>query len=88
MLSSFPGALFLAADGYHHHLGLNTWAGPHAVPPGDTDAKLLQWEARVIEPSILSSAAERLANNGIHTAMLENGIRVIDPWGTALHLSL
>lgn len=23
--SGYPGARFLAADGYHHHLGLNTW---------------------------------------------------------------
>lgn len=23
---SYPGALFLAADGYHHHFGLNTWS--------------------------------------------------------------
>lgn len=25
---SYPGARFLAADGYHHHLGLNTWGHP------------------------------------------------------------
>ncbi len=25
---SFPGARFLAADGYHHHLGLNSWGNP------------------------------------------------------------
>jgi catechol 2,3-dioxygenase len=25
--SSYPGARFLAADGYHHHLGINTWGG-------------------------------------------------------------
>lgn len=25
---SFPGALFLAADGYHHHVGLNVWGRP------------------------------------------------------------
>ncbi|MEO6244722.1 MAG: VOC family protein, partial [Opitutaceae bacterium] len=24
---SYPGARFMAADGYHHHLGLNTWTG-------------------------------------------------------------
>ena len=24
---SYPGALFLSRDGYHHHLGLNTWQG-------------------------------------------------------------
>ncbi|WP_214742590.1 MULTISPECIES: VOC family protein [unclassified Exiguobacterium] len=23
---SYPGALFLAADGYHHHIGTNVWA--------------------------------------------------------------
>ena len=27
---SYPGARFLAADGYHHHLGLNTWGHPRA----------------------------------------------------------
>lgn len=27
------GALFVAAGGYHHHLGLNTWEGVGAPPP-------------------------------------------------------
>lgn len=32
----YPGALFVAAGGYHHHLGLNTWAGVGApAPPPD-----------------------------------------------------
>ena len=30
---SFPGARFLAADGYHHHLGLNTWGAPARPQP-------------------------------------------------------
>ena len=30
---SYPGARFLAADGYHHHLGLNTWGRPRAPRP-------------------------------------------------------
>ena len=29
----YPGALFVAAGGYHHHLGLNTWVGVGAPPP-------------------------------------------------------
>ena len=31
-------AVFLSAGGYHHHLALNTWAGPEAspAPPGHT----------------------------------------------------
>ncbi len=35
MQGSYPGARFLAADGYHHHLALNTWGVPRrAQPPG------------------------------------------------------
>jgi catechol 2,3-dioxygenase len=30
---SYPGALFLSREGYHHHIGLNTWQGPGAPPP-------------------------------------------------------
>jgi len=32
------GAAFLAAGGYHHHIGLNTWEskGGHPPPPGTT----------------------------------------------------
>jgi len=26
-------AVFLSAGGYHHHIGLNTWAGEHATTP-------------------------------------------------------
>lgn len=34
MQRSYPGARFLAADGYHHHLGLNTWGRPrHPASP-------------------------------------------------------
>ena len=29
---SFPGACFLSADGYHHHVGLNVWGGPDHAP--------------------------------------------------------
>jgi len=33
--NSYPGARFLAADGYHHHVGLNSWGAPrHPQPRG------------------------------------------------------
>jgi catechol 2,3-dioxygenase len=31
--SNYPGALFLAAGAYHHHIGLNVWAGEGVPPP-------------------------------------------------------
>jgi catechol 2,3-dioxygenase len=34
---SYPGALFMAAGGYHHHIGANIWAGRNAArPPEDS----------------------------------------------------
>lgn len=42
---SYPGALFLSAAGYHHHLGVNTWSpGPAAK---DDEARLLEWTLHV-----------------------------------------
>ena len=38
----YPGALFVAAGGYHHHLGLNTWVGVGAPPPPE-HAVGLRW---------------------------------------------
>lgn len=35
MQDSFAGARFLAADGYHHHLGLNIWGRPRQAQPAD-----------------------------------------------------
>ena len=36
MVRGYPGALFVSAGGYHHHLGLNTWhsAGAGPAAPG------------------------------------------------------
>ena len=28
-----PGAAFLSAGGYHHHIGLNTWTSANGTPP-------------------------------------------------------
>ena len=35
MVRRYSGALFVAAGGYHHHMGLNVWAGAGAPPPPD-----------------------------------------------------
>ena len=31
---SYPGALFLGRDGYHHHIGANVWRSRQAAVPG------------------------------------------------------
>jgi catechol 2,3-dioxygenase len=42
---SYPGALFMSAGGYHHHLAVNTWSpGPAAR---DDEARLMEWTLHV-----------------------------------------
>lgn len=33
IVRAYPGALFVAAGGYHHHIGLNTWHSAGAAAP-------------------------------------------------------
>jgi catechol 2,3-dioxygenase len=58
MVWSYPGALFLAAGGYHHHLGLNTWARS-AVQPREDEARLLAWNLVLPAESDARALVER-----------------------------
>jgi catechol 2,3-dioxygenase len=83
----YPGALFLSAGGYHHHLGVNTWAGPSASAPADDEARLIEWELLLPSSDDVDAARASLAG-AEHAAAEQNDGSVIahDPWGTALRL--
>jgi catechol 2,3-dioxygenase len=82
---SYPGALFMSAGGYHHHLGTNTWARG-APPATDEDARLLEWEIIVPTRKDADAAAKNVAEAGYATKE-ENGEWLLtDPWGTSLRL--
>ena len=84
MLWSFPGALFLAAGGYHHHLGTNTWSpGPS---PTDEQARLLEWELIVPDADAAASAASSLQRAGFAAGESGAGWTATDPWGTRLRI--
>ncbi|HEX2205879.1 MAG TPA: VOC family protein [Longimicrobium sp.] len=83
---SYPGALFLSAGGYHHHLGLNTWAGPGAEPAGPDDARLLEWELVVPTAADAEAAARSLEAAGHAVRREERGWLAADPWGTPLRV--
>jgi len=85
MVSSYPGALFLAAGGYHHHLGTNTWAAG-APAATDADARLLEWEVLVPSPEDASAALSSLATSGIAVERAADGGIARDPWGTPVRV--
>lgn len=83
---SYPGALFLSAGGYHHHLGTNTWAGAGAQPAGERDARLAEWTLELPDAAGVDAAAESLARSGFAAEREGGDVVTRDPWGTQLRL--
>ena len=82
----FPGALFMSAGGYHHHLGTNTWAAlaPKAT---DQDARLLEWSIQLPDQESVEGAAASLRGQGLEVTRSGADVVVTDPWGTNLRLT-
>ena len=86
MVWSYPGALFLGAGGYHHHLGTNTWVGPDAQPAAEEDARMLEWTMDLPEGAELTPLEESLVRGGFEFERDGREIVTSDPWGTALRI--
>lgn len=69
MLRGYPGALFVAAGGYHHHLGLNTWVGVGAPPPPANAVGLRSFtiESSAVQPQNILDEATGVAVSLIRT---------------------
>ena len=81
---SYPGALFLSAGGYHHHLGTNVW-GPGPAPSPD-QAQLLEWELVLPSADDVAAATQALRHAGFASEAAGDAAVVPDPWGTRLRL--
>jgi len=60
-----PGAAFLSAGGYHHHLGLNTWESRGGSPPPPNPTNLYHVAIRYPTRAALGDALRRLMQAGI-----------------------
>jgi catechol 2,3-dioxygenase len=58
-------ALFFSAGGYHHHSGVNTWAGVGASAPPPGAVGLRHFAVHLPNEAALAHAAERLEAAGI-----------------------
>ena len=86
MVTRYPGALFLAAGGYHHHLGTNTWAGPGASSPTEHDVRLLEWTLVVPDRGALDAVFRSIEAKGFAVSREENAVVTRDPWNTQLRI--
>jgi catechol 2,3-dioxygenase len=80
-------AVFVAAGGYHHHVGFNVWRG-RGVGPAPADAVgLRHWTLRVAGADELDALRARLSELGVATEERADGVLARDPSGIAVLVS-
>jgi catechol 2,3-dioxygenase len=78
-VASMPSALFISAGGYHHHIGLNTWAGVGAPPPPEGSAGLRHFAVELPDQAALDQVLARLHDAGVPAEQVEAGWLARDP---------
>lgn len=74
-----PGALFLSAGGYHHHLGMNVWQSRGGLPPEEPAAGLREYSILLPDVSELEHIGNRLEAEKISIRPETDSILVADP---------
>jgi catechol 2,3-dioxygenase len=82
---SIHGAIFVSAGGYHHHIGLNIWAGRQPQPPQTLG--LRSFTINVPDAATLDQVRERLQQAAVTVEeQADHRLWVRDPVGNALLL--
>ena len=79
-----PSAAFLAAGGYDHHLGVNTWQGEGIGPAPPGTVGLRRWTIVVPQAADVAATAARLRDAGVEVREEGGAIVARDPWETEL----
>ena len=89
MQRSCPGALFFAAGGYHHHIGVNVWAGKTAPPANSVGLVSYRLEVPVAEILYCLSHRAPVLGYETQTKLQEEGnpiLQLRDPNGNWLEV--
>lgn len=72
-------AAFLAVGGYHHHIGLNTWAGIGALPPPENAIGMQDFVINLPTDDALMQLVQRLRDARHAFEHLSGGLSLRDP---------
>lgn len=79
LIMDWNQASFISAGGYHHHMGLNTWAGVGAPPQPADAVGLRHFEIVLANAEEQQRLMSRLAQAGTSYEQRSNGLFVRDP---------
>jgi catechol 2,3-dioxygenase len=80
-------ALFVSAGGYHHHVGLNTWAGKGASPPPPGSAGLRWFAVEHASAAQREETVARVRDAGIEVETIASDYLVRDPSRNGIRLT-
>jgi catechol 2,3-dioxygenase len=83
-----PSALFVSAGGYHHHIGLNTWAGVGAPPPPPGAIGLRHFDVKLPTEAAVTAVRERVRAAGISIENAGAAFLVRDPADNAIRVGV
>ena len=83
-----PSALFVSAGGYHHHIGLNTWAGVGAPPPPAGAIGLDHFVVALSSVEAVRAVEARVRAAGVPIEAREAGFVVRDPSRNVVHFTV
>jgi catechol 2,3-dioxygenase len=86
VVRGYPGALFVSAGGYHHHIGLNTWHSAGTVPAPAGSVGLRSFTIELPHLRELAAVLGRLEAAGVATTKASGGVLVRDPFANGVVL--
>ena len=88
LMTNYPGALFMASGKYHHHIGLNIWAGVGAPPTPENVVGLKAFSVVYPTTEALQTAVARVKEIGSDVTE-ENGLFIVqDPSQNTIKLTI
>jgi catechol 2,3-dioxygenase len=84
----YPGALFISAGGYHHHLGLNIWQSRGRGPAPAGTAGLRYFTLELPNEEARAEVVERVKAAGLDYSDVAGAIAVYDPWRNVILLGI
>jgi catechol 2,3-dioxygenase len=84
VMTHLPSAVFVAAGGYHHHVGFNTWRGPGVPPAPKGTVGLRHFTVVLRDEAELDALRRRAKAAGVQVEDNPDGPALRDPSGNAL----
>jgi len=87
VVAKLPGALFVSAGGYHHHLGLNVWESRGGKAAPSTSVGLVRYAIELTSQEAIDSVRGRRAAAGVTVDHVDGALEFDDPFGNRLRLA-